>query len=38
MARRPKSTGFEEATYGDQLVNRAAGGETHQTAEDGYES
>ncbi|MDB5527421.1 MAG: catalase [Devosia sp.] len=37
MTRRPKSTGFEEATYGDQAVNRAAGGETHQTAEEGYD-
>ncbi|MGV8854678.1 MAG: catalase [Devosia sp.] len=37
MARRTKATGSDEATYGDQIIHRGQGGETHQTAEDGYE-
>lgn len=37
MARRPKTTGLEEVTYGDQTLRRGQGGETHQIAEDGYD-
>lgn len=37
MARRPKTTGLEEVTYGEQNLRRGQGGETHQTAEDGYD-
>ncbi len=37
MARRPKTTSLEEVTYGDQTLRRGQGGETHQTAEDGYD-
>ena len=38
MARRSKTPDLEEATYGDQTIHRGPGGETHQIAEDGYDT
>ena len=38
MTRRSKTLGLEDVTYGDQATHRGQGGETHQTAEDGYET